>query len=244
MWLVQVVAQFVVNGISIKGIFYSLFTGGWGPGSYFVPIIIQATLILPLIYLLCRKSLTIMTIVLFVISIAFEIVCLQIDMSESIYRLLVIRYLFALTLGVWLALNGNKINYKWLISLAFISLVYITGVNYFDLVLIMERFWLSQHAPSYFWTLLLIVIALNVYQFKGDNIGVKLGAKIGQASYHIFLMQMFYFWGIARQIPDMPGILYLAVSVVVCLILGLLFFEFENLVRKVIKTHSANKNAA
>ena len=78
--------------------------------SYFVPIIIQVTLILPLIYLFCRKNLTIMTIVLFVISIAFEIVCLLIDMSESIYRLLVIRYLFALTLGVWLALNSKKIN--------------------------------------------------------------------------------------------------------------------------------------
>ena len=118
-----------------------------------------------------------MTIVLFVISIAFEIVCLLIDMSESIYRLLVIRYLFALTLGVWLALNSKKINYKWLIPLAIISLVYITGVNYFDWVLIMEKFWLSQHAPSYFWTLLLIVIALNVHQFKAKNIGVRLGVK-------------------------------------------------------------------
>ena len=108
----------------------------------------------------------------------------------------------------------------------------------------MEKFWLSQHAPSYFWTLLLIVIALNVHQFKAKNIGVRLGVKIGQASYHIFLMQMFYFWGVARQLPDMPGVLYLVVSVVVCLILGLLFFEFENLVRKAIKNNSANKNVA
>jgi hypothetical protein len=88
-WLVQIVAQYLFSeGLSIYQIFISLLSGGWGPGSYFVPIIIQATLILPIIYLLCRKSLTVMTILLFVISIGLEFICLFIDITEGTYRLL------------------------------------------------------------------------------------------------------------------------------------------------------------
>ena len=243
-WFVQVIAQYVLNsGLSASELFISLISGGWGPGSYFVPIIIQATLILPLIYLLCRKNLTAMTITLFIVSLLIEVVCLLMDMPEGVYRLLVFRYLFALTLGVWLALNTKKINYKWLIPLSIISLIYITGVNYFDWVFIMEEYWLSQHAPSFFWTLLIIIAGLKLYQFKADNVISKFFVKIGQASYHIFLVQMAYFWGIASRLPSMPLIVYLTISVIVCVVMGLLFFEMENKVRSLIKNNK-NKNIA
>lgn len=232
-WLLQIVAQYLFSGgVSIYEIFISLFSGGWGPGSYFVPIIIQATLILPIIYLLCRKSLTDMTILLFVISIGLEFICLFIDITEGIYRLLVIRYLFALTLGVWLALNKSKIRFTLIIPLAVLSLVYITGVNYFKWVFIMEDFWLSQHSPSYFWPLILIIFGLTVYQVKEVNKIGKFLVKIGQASYHIFLIQMVYFWAIANRLPDMTGLLYLAITFVFCIAIGLIFFELENWIRK------------
>lgn len=244
-WLFQVVAFYVFSdGMNIKALVVSLITGGWGPGSYFIPIIIQATLILPLIYLLCRKNLTKMTILLFIVSLIFELICLLINIPDSIYRIMVIRYLFALTLGVWLALNTKEINYKILIPLSVLSLIYITGVNYYDWSFIMEKSWLSQHAPSYFYTILLIIIGLRVYKVKAENKISKLFVKIGQASYHIFLAQMVYFWAISVKLPDIPLIMYILVSLVVCIILGLLFFELENWVRKVIKTRSNNKKVA
>ncbi|WP_346905951.1 acyltransferase [Clostridium sp.] len=243
-WLMQVVAQFLIaDGLSFKELIYSLVTGGWGPGSYFVPIIIQVTLILPAIYLLCKKKSTAMTIVLFVISLLLEVFCLLIDIPEGLYRLLALRYLFAVTLGVWLSLNSKKLKYKWLIPLAIISLIYITGVNYFEWSFIMEYTWQSQHAPSYFWTLLLAIIGLKVYQVKSVNIISKLSVKIGQASYHIFLVQMAYFWAVAEMLPNMPVIVFSVINVVICLFLGLTFFEFENWVRKTIKKRSENKNA-
>jgi peptidoglycan/LPS O-acetylase OafA/YrhL len=243
-WLVQMVAQYVISeGLSINEIFISLLSGGWGPGSYFVPIIIQATLILPLIYFLCRKNLTVMTIFLFVLSIVFEFICLFIDLPGSIYRLLVIRYLFALTLGVWLALNKSKIKFKWLIPLAILSFVYITGVNYYEWVFIMEKFWLSQHSPSYFWSLILIILGLTVYRIKANNKISKLLVKIGQASYHIFLVQMVYFWAIANRLPDMSGVLYLAITLVFCLVIGLIYFEMENWIRKMYKSRLDEKRA-
>ena len=235
-WIIQVIVHFLMlNGLSFKTLVASLFTGGWGPGSYFILIIIQATLILPLIYLLMKKNLTVVTIGLFFFSLLLDVFCLFIDVPGSVYRVLVIRYVFALVLGVWLSLNPKKINYKWLIPLAILSAVYIAGVYYLEWEFIMEKYWSSQHAPSYFWTLLLIIIGLKVYQFKAGNPISRLVVKMGQGSYHIFLVQMFYFWLIADSISNLPLLIYLVISLMICIVFGLLFFNAENTLRKAIK---------
>lgn len=235
-WIIQVIAHFLfLDGLSFTNLITSLFTGGWGPGSYFILIIIQATLILPLIYMLVKKNLTVGTIVLFFISILIDAFCMLIDVPGSVYRVIVVRYLFALVLGVWLALNPKKINYKWLIPIATVSAVYIAGVYYQEWNFFIERYWQSQHAPSYFWTLLLIVIGLNAYQFKADNPVTGLIVKMGKASYHIFLVQMFYFWLIADSISNLPLIIYILLSLIICIIFGRLFFYAENSIRKALK---------
>lgn len=232
-WIIEAIANCIFSdGLSAKQLIMSFVTGGWGPGSYFVPIIIQATLITPIIYMLLRKNLTSMTISLFIVSLILEAVSIAVLIPEGWYRLLVIRYLFAITLGVWLALNGKKINYKWLIPLSFLSLIYITGVNYFGWVFSAEIFWKSQHAPSYFWTLLLIIMGLRVYEFKAQNKVSKLFIKIGQASYHIFLVQMVYFWSNSMILPKTSLAVYVIISLIICLVFGLLFFEMEKFVRK------------
>lgn len=239
-WVFQVICYVVIDGgIGITELIKSLLTGGWGPGNYFIPIIIQATLLMPLIFLLAKRSVTTMTLVLFVISIALEVVCLLADIPENIYRLLIVRYVFALALGVWLAMNNGKT--KWLASLSAVSFVYIGLVSYFGLELIMEKYWLSQHAPSYFWTLLLITIGLNTFKIKNTNIIGKWSIKIGQASYHIFLVQMVYFWAIGGRIPEDQIVLHVSLSLLVCLIFGLVFYEMENKLRSVIKHRRINK---
>src|SRR5699024_401295 len=144
-------------------------------------------------------------------------------------------YIFALVLGVWLALNPKKINYRWLIPLAIVSAVYIVGVYYQEWNFFIERYWQSQHAPSYFWTLLLVIIGLKAYQFKAENPVSRLLVKMGQASYHIFLVQMFYFWLISDSVSNLPLIIYLLLSLIICIVFGRLFFNAENSIRKTLK---------
>ncbi len=235
-WIIQVIVHFVMlDGLSFTSLVTSLLTGGWGPGSYFILVIIQATLILPLIYMLVKKSLTAGTIALFFISILVDAFCMLIDVPGSVYRVIVVRYIFALVLGVWLALNPKKINYRWLIPLAIVSAVYIVGVYYQEWNFFIERYWQSQHAPSYFWTLLLVIIGLKAYQFKAENPVSRLLVKMGQASYHIFLVQMFYFWLISDSVSNLPLIIYLLLSLIICIVFGRLFFNAENSIRKTLK---------
>lgn len=235
-WIIQVIVHFLMlDGLSFKTLIASLFTGGWGPGSYFILVIIQATLILPLIYLLMKKNLTVMTIVLFFFSILLDVFFMMIDVPGSVYRVIVIRYVFALVLGVWLSLNTKKINYKWLIPLAILSAFYIAGVYYLEWEFFIERYWQSQHAPSYFWTLFLVIMGLKIYQFKAGNPLSRLLVKMGKASYHIFLVQMSYFWLITDSISNLPLTIYLVISLTICIVFGLLFFNAENTLRKAMK---------
>jgi len=234
-WIAQVAIQLVLIGrLSVTELGYSLVSGGWGPGSYFIPIIFQATLILPIIYMLCRKKPITGAVVLFIVSLTLELLALRINMTESVYRFLIIRYVFALTLGVWLAKYKKKPNAFLIGMLSVCSLIYITGVNYYEGNFIMEDYWQSQHAPSYFYTLVLVMIGLKTLHVKGENLITKLILKIGRASYHIFLAQMFYFWIVIGFVPELTEIMDALINVIVCISMGLVFFESDIFVNKVL----------
>src|SRR5699024_12350003 len=119
------------------------------------------TLLLPLIYLLMKKNLAAGTIILFIISILLDVICMMIDVPGSVYRVIIVRYVFGLVLGVWLSLNPGKINYKWLIRLAIMSAVYIAGVYYEEWNFFVERYWHSWHAPTCFLSLLVVCSSVN-----------------------------------------------------------------------------------
>src|SRR5699024_4828446 len=130
-------------GLSPRELSVSFITGGFGPGSYFVPIIVQATLLLPLIYMLMRKNLNVMTLVLLIVSLLLELACLWLDVSRDLYRIIVVRYILARALGLWLPLTYNEASDKRLVPLSGLSFIYITGVSYCERELIMEPVWLS-----------------------------------------------------------------------------------------------------
>src|SRR5699024_2623596 len=235
-WFGQVVLYFIFKGgLSLGELPVSFITGGFGPGSYFVPIIIQATLLLPFIYMLMRKNLNVMTVVLLIVSLMLELVCLWLDVSRDLYRIIIVRYIFALTLGVWLSFNYNRISYRWLIPLAGLSVIYITGANYYDLELTMAPVWLSQHAPAFFYTLLFTIVCLKADSIKGTNPFSRLMIQAGRASYHIFLTQMVYFWFIPDLFAGLPLYMYVVISTVLSFGFGILFFELEDKVRRSLK---------
>ena len=234
-WIMQVFIHYILlGGLNVRDLLISFFVGGWGPGSYFVPLIVQATLITPLIYYVLKRNMGVGAVGLFLISVGLEVFSLSIDMTESIYRLLIIRYVFAITLGCWFALYKDRRYYKWLLPLSILSLIYIIGVNYFGWHVIMEHYWQSQHVFSYFWPLLLIVVMLNFYKIKATHIISKSFVKVGQASYHIFLVQMFYFWIVFNQLPDYSEFVLSLISIVMCVVLGVLFLKVDNIIRQTI----------
>lgn len=233
-WILEVIIQYsFFNAVSKQELFHSFIFGGWGPGSYFVPIVVQALLITPLIFLVIKHNNSIKTLFLFfLLSLLLEYFCVVFNINAHDYRLVLIRYIYALVLGTWFAFNENRIKLRSLCPLAILSLIYITVVNYYDYTFIMEKFWYSSHAPSYFYPLIIIAFVLKFFHFDVSNKLVRTFALIGKASYHIFLIQMLYFWSFSSKLPHMSIVLSVCINVLICVIAGILFFKIDNKLSK------------
>ncbi|OJF94722.1 acyltransferase [Alkalibacterium sp. 20] len=232
-WLAQVLIQFFYfDNTNIAELFRSFLEGGYGPGSYFVPLIVQATLLIPFIYLILKKQPTKMMVVLFFVSLLIDLSSTWLDMSDELYRILIIRHVFSVTLGIWYALVKPKLKVRWLVLPAAFSLGYITAVHYFNWELIIEEYWHSQHAPSYFYVLFIIIIGMEFLKIKKQSFLEKTFILIGQASFHIYLTQMFYFWFVHKRLPDFNGFVYISLFLLIPIISGIGFYYLDNYLNK------------
>lgn len=216
--------------------FFRLITGGRGPGSYFFPLTLQAQILMPFIYLVGRRSLKGLLVGTFLLGTTLEGMSAYFGMDEEIYRVLLIRFLFALALGVALALWNEK-RFKKPLFYGFlgISVLYILGVMYFDWHFIMEHYWHSQHIPGFFYPLALIIF-LRKIPMSNKNRWIKSLSKMGVISYHIFFVQILYFWEPIRSLrPDFHYLLEVPLNLIVCILIGFLFYRFDQWVFTKIK---------
>ena len=207
-------------------------TGGYGPGSFFIPVLIPLLFTLPVLYLLARKNVMLMLFATFAIDMAFEVYALESGMPDWIYRLLFIRYLFAFGLGIWLAYGIDR---RWLAIGGTISIIYITAINYAGYMPLAYPSWGSQNAISFAWPLALVVIGLSI------NTNARFISEIGKASYHIFLTQMVYFWAIGGVINTISGASFI-INIIVCVSIGLMFYYFPQVVTNEVKRQRHKSN--
>ena len=238
-WFLQVVIVLSSSGeIIFKKIIYGWLTGGYGPGSFFIPVIVQHLLLFPIIFALDKAiinvPLRIRALIWFTLSVLLEIVCVIIVVPDWIYRLLYIRYVFAVVLGMWIwqETPGKRDS----ILLVLFSLLYITGVGYFNIktLVFLDIPWGGQHAPAYFYSCF-VIICLWHYSSNFPSIFHPL-LIIGEASWHIFLIQMVYFWGCRKYLGNYLdfGVLSVTLSIFICVTVGVLFFQVEQYTRMVI----------
>ncbi|GEK88427.1 Fucose 4-O-acetylase [Alkalibacterium putridalgicola] len=236
-WLMQVLIQFFYfDNRNIGELLLRFLEGGYGPGSYFIPLLLQASILIPFIYLILKKQPTKMMILLFFVSLLIDLASFWLNISGSLYRILIIRHLFSVTLGIWYALEKSTIKLKWLVIPAIASLAYITAVHYYNWELIVEEYWHSQHAPSYFYVLFIIMIGMKYLEVGKESLLEKFFILIGRASLHIYLTQMFYFWFLHEHLPDFSGFMYLLMFLTIPIASGIGFYLLDGyLNRRVIK---------
>lgn len=219
------ISTYIHSVYGFPQVFSFVVTGGYGPGSFFIPVLMPLIFVLPMLYLLARRNLTLMVSVAFIIDLAFEIYAIESSMPDWAYRLLFIRYLFAFALGIWLALGVDR---KWLAIGSIISVGYITAVNYLQYAPLGQPSEGSQNALSFIWPLALVVIGLSFSPMIINNLGVRLISEIGRASYHIFLTQMVYFWTIGGKINGISAGVFI-INIIICITIGLTFYYISQI---------------
>lgn len=232
MIIIETIVLMLFSPKSIKYLLIGYVTGGWGPGSYYFPILIQFLVMFPLIFLIFKKSPVIAVVLTFVLHLTFDIVSntLLADWPyiDWFYRLLIFRYNAFIVTGIALYYYREKIFERR--SLVFISTIlgaiYISMCNYCGYGPLIFSKWTVTSLPTVFWAFGLVVLGFKYLEFKNTSCIAKLFSTIGKASYHIFLTQMVYF----NFLGGLSNRIGVEANVLICVIIGLIFYCFETFV--------------
>ena len=234
-WIVQLLMNLLYYSRPIdRDWLFSWFRGGYGPGSYFTSVYIQHLAIFPFISFLDRQlqvvNLAMRMTVWLILALAIDYICLLILMPEWLYRLFYGRYILAVVIGMWL------VRYRPSTSLGTIcfafGIAYLTVSSYFSWnPSFSYPAWIMQHAPVYFYSagiLLLLWYLPPVVCRLTDTLLV-----LGRASYHIFLVQMVYFWFGHKPLKIYFGInMSIPIALIICCSIGAIFYIAETNIQK------------
>ena len=221
--------------------------GAYGPGSYYVPVMLQLLIVFPIIYILVQRNARLGVFLAGMANLVFEIAVKVFEMDKYYYRLSIGRYLLLIAFGCYLYLYPeHRIKRRQLVAMFIVGITYIIAVFTFDAELLIFGYWKTTAMPVAFYIFPVVIMLFR--KFYHVSIPGKIGSfltLIGQASYHIFLVQMVYYHF------DMGGIFmdaawYIAVPfhLLINVPVGLLFYKIDNeFIRKMKKVKQFVKQA-
>lgn len=180
---------FVENmDFGIVGLIFRFFQGGFGPGSFYYPCMIQLIFIFPFVYILVKKYNTKGLWICGVLNIVFEFLQRAYQMDSALYRLLVFRYLLLIAFGTYLHLSSERLSLKKNIILFCIGTAFLICTQLGGYKPLILRYWTSTSCIA-------VLPLLPMLQFFIDGKDYRLPVLeiIGRASYQIFLVQMLLF---------------------------------------------------
>lgn len=216
--------------------FIWFFTGLTGPGSYYIPIMVQLIIYFPLLWLLVRKFKSVGLFVCFAINSVYEIIVYQVNMNTSLYRLLIFGYTFLIALGIYFYMAQNR---KRDDITAFLFLL--VGLSFITVNAYIRPFALFQEWKR--TSMLCVPFAYGaLYLLKKyfGEIPYNKVSIVGRASLHIYLTQMVFFGfgagGMLRKVFQfMPNILNRlcssVVAISICVPVGMAFFFVESKIK-------------
>ncbi|OGY16985.1 MAG: hypothetical protein A2784_04065 [Candidatus Chisholmbacteria bacterium RIFCSPHIGHO2_01_FULL_48_12] len=193
-----------------------------GPGNYYISALIQFILIFPLLYKLYRTSPRLTVILIFALDLSFQILTsFYIPFASMTY--FIFGYLSPVGLGLWLSTDRRLLSprNKPLAVAGIVSLAYLIFNRLIcpNLTCLYFPSWTTQNVFSSFYAGLLVMLGLR-WLPRRPITRLKPLSFIGQASFHIFLIQIIYFSVNPFQV--------VILDVLINLSLGSLFYKVTN----------------
>lgn len=213
------------------GIIKWFITGSSGYGSYYIPILIQLIFYFPLLAVMFRKPVLGLS-ACAVINLCYDMICYYINISDSIYRLLIFRYTLIIGFGIFLGcVKKSKRNNIIAFTFFAAGLSYII-INTYVYPCFLFKAWKST-------SMFVAPYVYSILYFAINNIDIKKPKKVyqlGKATYHIFLVQMVYFIFAMKLyiVLEESEILYVTISIILCVISGYIFYLFDNKLKNIL----------
>ena len=214
--------------------------GAYGPGSYYVPIMIQLLVIFPIIYKMVERSAKWGIFLSGMANLLFEICVIVFDMDKYYYRLSIGRYLLLIAFGCHLYLHPeHRLKKRQLICMFFIGMSYIIAVYGLDKEFVIFGYWKTTAMPIAFYIFPIIVLFFRkFYHLTIPGSAGRLLTLIGQASYHIFLVQMVYYhFKLGGKIMSMPWCVAIPINIVISVSIGIMFYKLDGQFINMVRTY-------
>lgn len=205
-----------------------------GPGNYFITLVLQSVLLLPLIKFGFRHHAYITLITLVVLEVLFLLIADDLRLftrNNYLYSAALPRYFSAIAFGLVLSKfifrPARTTKIILITSMAVISSAYLLEITYRDLEIPgIKPEWEAQNVLTFSYAAFIILVLFKLLPQQSDNWFLKGLAALGVASYHIFLVQIVYF----GLIPPKTNVL---LNLTICLGLGLLFCRKEYILQTI-----------
>lgn len=233
----------------------------WGPGNWFIPVLLQSILVVPLIYWGFTKKPVATLILTFAVEIVMQTIVFflfgegftswkQVHVY-SLFSSSILFYLSAVGLGMWFSkgydLQENRNFFMWLLYP--ISLAYIVVYQFFGFRFMIDgiRFLRGDYNFMVFpYSAFLVLLALKFLPKTSNSWISKKISLIGKSTYHILLTQilgygmMTAYWGThyGMDVPFDPfDLIDLVVAGILFIWFGIIWYKIdhqEDLARRIL----------
>ena len=178
-----------------------------GPGNWFIPIVFQSILVLPLIYKLFSKLPKATLILCFIIEISMhlflffymgELVTIDDWLRELYFRYIILLYLSAIGMGFWFSRDHDLFSRKNLFAwmLFPISLIYMIAWDFFGFRLAIDGSGIVRGDYNYLtfiYSAFIFLIILKIIPQNPKKKISKIFTTIGRSTFHIYLVQDIFY---------------------------------------------------
>lgn len=216
---------------TISSLCLDMIKGGYGPGAYYTPIMMQFVFIVPLIYVLIHKKRGWGLVISFFANFIFECLYTYLNIPGAFYARCIFRYLFLISIGItWGEMELRKVNKVIYTSSFIIGLLYILGTCYLWSPIIFTRWTTTSMMVGFYLFPILLVFQRLTQKIELPNTMEESLILCSKSTYHIYLVQMvYYFIGIERIFGNLPVGLRMLFSIVICVSGGCVFYKLLSL---------------
>lgn len=216
-----------------------LISGGLGPGSYYIWIYLQIAVLLVIIWPWLKKlSIRQALFIGVTVSVGFEILFSFINLPDWFYRLLCVRYLFLIPLGLIWVEKGVLLDGKTIILsfLSIIAVLFFVFTNYDLEPFFYNTGWETHRWVCYFYLPFLLTYVLFLIWIRLRKWAANTIKWIAARSYEIYLAQMAVFACLSSKVLIFVsnGIVRFVLCAMVAFTLSILFGSLIYWFRKTI----------
>lgn len=229
-YLAELLLEYLLHHrlLSFHEVITSYLYGGLGKyGTYYVPVLLQMLVLFPLIYILIRKNKHFI-LLCFLTNLLYEYMKKDLGINAHDYRLLAFRYIFLISMGCYLYFEAFQFSWKKYLPMLIAGIGYIWLISYTNYHPTIFTRWNTTSMMTAFYIAPIIALLLKY----GQQIRIPFLEKIGQASYHIFLMQILYYNYFKTLLPSEYRMAYMLTGVVFSLCSGYLFYLLDQKIAK------------